>query len=182
MKKHFDILGLPEGSSQEAIQEAYDKLSIELSPAKNNNQEFFVEEYDKLQEAYKALSNSTILKSSEKSYINTNGDGARQEALPKPNNDSITITISPEKIEKFKNKTQGDIQNHKYKELSQVVIIAGFVFSIFGGWGGIALGAYCAFGSYEKDTKLIGWVMLILGTFNWGTHNSLYRLITLSYF
>lgn len=106
MKKHFGILGLQENESQEAIQEAYDRLSIELDPAKNNNQEFFVEEYEKLQEAYKVLSNSTILKSSEKSYINTNDTEAPQEALPKPNNASITITISPEKIEELKRNAQ----------------------------------------------------------------------------
>ena len=61
MKKYFDILGLQEGASQEAIQEAYDRLSIELDPKKNENQEFFLEEFEKLQEAYNALRNSSIL-------------------------------------------------------------------------------------------------------------------------
>lgn len=61
MKKHLDVLGLKKGASQEAIQEAYDKLSKELDPANNDNKEFFVEEYKKVQEAYKALSNSSIL-------------------------------------------------------------------------------------------------------------------------
>ena len=102
MKKYFDILGLPEGASQEAIQEAYDRLSKELDPVNNNNQEFFVEEYEKLQEAYNALSNSTILKSSEKSYVNSNVEEAPQVEQKKTNNDSITITISPEKIEELK--------------------------------------------------------------------------------
>ncbi|MBP6754765.1 MAG: DUF805 domain-containing protein [Bacteroidia bacterium] len=106
MKKYFDILGLPEGVSQEDIQEAYDRLSKELDPINNNNQEFFVEEFEKLQEAYKALSNSTILKSSEKSYFNTSFEAAPHEELPKPNNDSITITISPEKIEELKRNAQ----------------------------------------------------------------------------
>ncbi len=106
MKKHFEILGLLENASQEVIQDAYDRLSIELDPVKNNNQEFFIEEFEKLQEAYKVLSNSTILKSSEKSYINTNDTEAPQEALPKPNNASITITISPEKIEELKRNAQ----------------------------------------------------------------------------
>ena len=102
MKKYFDILGLPEDASQEAIQEAYDRLSKELDPKNNGNQEFFVEEFEKLQEAYKVLSNSTILKSSEKSYINSNVEEALQEVLQKPSNDSITITISPEKIKELK--------------------------------------------------------------------------------
>jgi hypothetical protein len=61
MKKYFETLGLKEGASQEEIQASYDKLSDELDPAKNNNQEFFKEEYEKVQEAYDALSNSSIL-------------------------------------------------------------------------------------------------------------------------
>ena len=61
MKHHFDALGLQEGASQEEIEAAYKRLSKELDPANNNNQEFFKEEYKKLQAAYKALSNSTIL-------------------------------------------------------------------------------------------------------------------------
>ncbi len=114
MKKHYDILGLEEGASQEAIQEAYDRLSRELDPKNNDNQEFFIEEYEKLQEAYKALLNSTILKSSEKSYVNTNVELAPQEELPKSTNDSITITISPEKIEELKrNAQQNNIQIDK---------------------------------------------------------------------
>ena len=61
MNHHLDTLGLSQGASQEQIQEAYDRLSKELNPANNNNQEFFKEEYKKVQEAYEALSNSSIL-------------------------------------------------------------------------------------------------------------------------
>ena len=61
MKHHFETLGLQEGASQQAIQEAYDRLSRELNPSKNDNQEFFIEEYKKVQEAYKALYNTSIL-------------------------------------------------------------------------------------------------------------------------
>jgi DnaJ-class molecular chaperone len=61
MNKYFNILGLEEGASQEAIQEAYDRLYKELDPEKNKNQEFFIEEFEKIQEAYKVLRNSTIL-------------------------------------------------------------------------------------------------------------------------
>ena len=60
MKKYYYILGLNEGSSQEEIQEAYERLSKELNPANNDNQEFFVKEFKKVQESYKALSNSSI--------------------------------------------------------------------------------------------------------------------------
>jgi len=61
MKKHYQTLGLKEGASQEEINTAYDKLSKELNPSNNDNQEFFKEEYKKVQEAYEALSNSSIL-------------------------------------------------------------------------------------------------------------------------
>ena len=63
MSNHLKTLGLQEGASQEQIQEAYDRLSKELDPTNNDNQEFFIEEYKKVQEAYEALSNSSILAS-----------------------------------------------------------------------------------------------------------------------
>jgi len=55
MEKHYKTLGLQNGASQEEIQNAYECLSNELNPANNDNQEFFVEEFKLLQEAYKAL-------------------------------------------------------------------------------------------------------------------------------
>lgn len=72
MKHHFETLGLQEGASQQAIQEAYDRLSRELDPKNNDNQEFFKEEYKKVQEAYEALYSSSILATEKgaKSYKN----------------------------------------------------------------------------------------------------------------
>ena len=163
MKKYFDILGLPEGASQHEIQEAYDKLSKELDPNKNGNQDFFIEEFNKLQEAYNVLSNSTILKSSEKSSDSTDYEDSNIDIATKSNNDSITITISPEKIEELKNNSSSNYVENSYKEASQGWIIAGFIFSILGGYGGIILGGNYAFGNYKKDTKALGWAMLILG-------------------
>ena len=61
MKQHYQTLGLEEGASQEEIKAAYNSLSKELNPANNDNQEFFIEEYEKVQTAYKALSNTSIL-------------------------------------------------------------------------------------------------------------------------
>ena len=55
MKKHYKVLGLEEGASMEEIEEAYKRLSKELDPATNDNLEFFVEEYNLVQEAYKKL-------------------------------------------------------------------------------------------------------------------------------
>ena len=75
MKKYYFTLGLKEGASQDDIQAAFDRLSKELDPAKNNNEEFFIEEYEKVQKAYKALSNSSIL-ATEK--------GAKNNLIKKP--------------------------------------------------------------------------------------------------
>lgn len=69
MKKYFDILGLEEGASKQAIQEAYDRLSVELDPKKNNNHEFFIEEFQLIQEAYGALINNSILPKSNNQTI-----------------------------------------------------------------------------------------------------------------
>ena len=71
MKKHYKTLGLLESASQEEIQTAYERLSKELDPKNNNDQEFFVEEYQKVQEAYKALSNSSILATEKGARIGT---------------------------------------------------------------------------------------------------------------
>ena len=70
MKKHYNTLGLNQSASQEEIQTAYERLSKELDPKNNDNQEFFVEEYKKVQEAYKALSNSSILATEKGGRIN----------------------------------------------------------------------------------------------------------------
>ena len=61
MKNYFDVLGLHEDASQDEIQEAFERLSKELEPLNNDNKEFFIEEYEKLQEAYNLLRNSSIL-------------------------------------------------------------------------------------------------------------------------
>jgi len=71
MKHHFETLGLQEGASQEEIQAAYERLSKELDPENNDNQEFFKEEYKKVQEAYDVLYNSSILASDKVKIENT---------------------------------------------------------------------------------------------------------------
>ena len=54
MKQHYTTLGLQEGASLEEIEAAYKRLSKDLDPANNDNQEFFKEEYKKLQVLKKA--------------------------------------------------------------------------------------------------------------------------------
>ena len=61
MKKHYKTLGLNEGASQEEIQAAFDRLSKELNPKNNDNQDFFAEEYKKVEYAYNSLYNSSVL-------------------------------------------------------------------------------------------------------------------------
>jgi hypothetical protein len=61
MKTHYQTLGLKEGASQDEVKEAYERLSKELDPVANDNEDFFVEEFIKVREAYKALSDSAIL-------------------------------------------------------------------------------------------------------------------------
>lgn len=91
MKNHYQTLGLEEGDSQEAIQEAYDRLYKELDPANNDNQEFFIEELEKLQTAYKVLRNSSIL-STEGGAANTKvADNLKQDQLKKTNKPSIML-------------------------------------------------------------------------------------------
>ena len=108
MKHHFDALGLQEGATHEEVQEAYDRLSKELNPTNNDNQDFFVEEYQKLQEAYKALNQSSILKNSDSSSgtVRSNRDATPAGVSPSDPSGSFTVTISPEKIEELKNKAQ----------------------------------------------------------------------------
>ena len=94
MKKYFEALGLKESSSQEEIQAAYDRLSKELDPKNNNDQEFFKEEYEKVQEAYEVLYNSSIL-ATHSTKIKKNGrvsnktDSKNNNPKPKPKRKSF---------------------------------------------------------------------------------------------
>ena len=88
---HYKILGLKEGASQEQIKTAYSKLSKELNPANNDNQEFFKEEYEKVQAAYKALYNTSILATEQgakgsgnnSGRIKGNSSNKKKDAVPK---------------------------------------------------------------------------------------------------
>jgi uncharacterized membrane protein YphA (DoxX/SURF4 family) len=107
MKHHYESLNLEEGASQEEIQVAYDKLSKELDPATNDNQDFFIEEYKKVQEAYKALCQSSILKnndSSKRSLASNRDEPSSSSSSSSNSSGSFTVTISKEKIEKLKNR------------------------------------------------------------------------------
>ena len=113
MEKHYKTLGLKESASQEEIKTAYERLSKELDPKNNDNQDFFKEEYDKVQEAYEALYNSSIL-ATEK--------GAKK---------NISDTKAPE-VKKQNEKT---LQFQK-KSSKREFVFGGFLFFItIGIWG-----------------------------------------------
>ena len=115
MSEHYKTLGLQEGASQEEIEAAYKRLSKELDPANNDNQEFFKEEYKKLQQAYKALSASSILATKGGAY-----------PTPKPNNTTSTTTKKPAGKDKALNPA-----THKFKAALRkykIVIASAFLF------------------------------------------------------
>ena len=115
MSEHYTTLGLQEGASQEEIDTAYKRLSKELNPANNDNQEFFKEEYKKLQQAYKALSASSILATKGGAY-----------PTPKPNNTTSTTTKKPagqdKALKPAANKFKAALRKYK------IVIASAFLF------------------------------------------------------
>ena len=84
MKKYYDILGLDEGASKEQIEKQYKKLSKEFDPKNNDNQDFFKEEFKKIQEAYKVLIKDAILaKTTSKSNNSESTSSEKEDKSPK---------------------------------------------------------------------------------------------------
>ena len=110
MKNHYTTLCIEEGASQEAVKAAYSKLSKELNPANNDNQEFFKEEYAKVQAAYKALYSTSILATEQ---------GARNKKTVAKLEDKPPVSI-PNLAKSKKNKT--------YLSALVVVVLVGLVF------------------------------------------------------
>ena len=130
MNQHYTTLGLQEGASQEEIDAAYKRLSKELDPANNDNQEFFKEEYKKLQQAYKALSASSILA--------TKGGAKNTAVAPQKTTKDKTTAMTPKK-KKITKKTK---------------LILGVLTGILA----IGLGIYMFSGNQRKFSKLDGLV------------------------
>ncbi|MDB2491101.1 J domain-containing protein [Flavobacteriaceae bacterium] len=103
MINYYKILGLENGASQEDIQNAYERLSIELNPANNDNLDFFVEEYQKIQEAYTAL---TGKKPEEKNEID-----AKPSQVPNVFEDSDTLVSILKKFKASENAKKLEIIN-----------------------------------------------------------------------
>ena len=89
MKKYYDILGLNIDASQKEIEEAYNKLSIELNPKNNNNEDFFKVEYLKIVDAYNAISNKSKLGTTNTVSSNRSSDAE----INQDNSDEEFITI-----------------------------------------------------------------------------------------
>ena len=100
MKQHYTTLGLQEGASQEEIEGAYKRLSKELDPANNDNQEFFKEEYKKLQAAYQALNASSILATKQ---------GAKKNAIGSQKTTKDKTTAMTPKQNKITKKTKMEL-------------------------------------------------------------------------
>jgi len=130
MKQHYTALGLQEGASQDEIDAAYKRLSKELDPANNDNQEFFIEEYKKLQQAYKALSASSILATKQ---------GAKKNAIGSQKTTKDKTTAMTPKKNKITKKTKMELG-----------VLAGILAT--------GLGIYMFSGNQSKFSKLDGLV------------------------
>ena len=97
MKKHYQVLGLEEGASKQEIQDAYDKLSVELDPKNNDNLDFFKEEFALLQEAYEKLMGhvpeSIDNESSEKKVEDTERESDTNSSKMALGNDETLISL-----------------------------------------------------------------------------------------
>jgi hypothetical protein len=87
------------------------------------------------------------------------------ELLPPPIiNENEEVSLNNEIKDLGKNKKAKKISlSLGLKEANDGWIIAGFIFAFFGGLLGIIIGANYAFGKYKKETKRLGWGMIILG-------------------
>lgn len=170
MNHHYETLGLNNNATQQEIQEAYERLSKELAPENNNNEDFFNEEFKKIQEAYNALSQSSILKNSDstKTFKSTHTEKSTSNS-----SGSVTVTISSEKIEELKNQKQDIIQATSVpdglKTLSVLSMIGSgfcaltYLVLTFSGFGGIGAGLIFLIFTIPFVLKFIGAMKMFKG-------------------
>jgi hypothetical protein len=87
------------------------------------------------------------------------------ELIP-PSLSDLKDSVKTETKNEEKKQIPKNVEIPGLKKASQGWIIAGFIFSFLGGWGGIAIGFNYAFGKYKKETKTLGWVMALIGFFS----------------
>ena len=105
MKKYYEILGLEEGASREEIQIKYKQLCEKFDPNNNDNQDFFKEEFKKIQEAYKELTKDSILANSKGAKITSSSQGAKkikEDSNDKQTNKSGNVNSKKQKGEPSK--------------------------------------------------------------------------------
>ena len=61
LEKFYEVLGLDIDASFEEIEKKYEQLSKELDPKNNDDQDFFKEEFLKVQEAYVQIKKNFVL-------------------------------------------------------------------------------------------------------------------------
>ena len=115
MKKHFEILDLEEGASQAEIKAAYNSLSKKLNPANNDNQDFFKEEYKKVQAAYKALYNTSIL-ATEQGAENDSKGKVFKNSETKNEEESNKDSISIKNEQAFGNSSKQNLFSFNFKQ------------------------------------------------------------------
>ena len=98
MKRYYEILGLKEGASQKDIQIAYKNLSEQFDPENNDDHDFFIEEYKKVNDAYDRLMNSSIL--SEKKVIEKLSK--TEDDNPKSNNNLKPNSVKKDPLKKIR--------------------------------------------------------------------------------
>ena len=105
MIKYYQILGLDESASKEEIERRYKQLSEELNPKNNDNQDFFKEEYAKVQEAYRILIKEALLTKN-----TTNSDTNSKDEV----NENESNTDNPKNLKPLKNKQMHFIDKIKF--------------------------------------------------------------------
>lgn len=83
MKDYYYILGIKENASLEDIKKAYRKLSLKFHPDKNEGDEFFTEQFKKIQEAYETLSDTAKRAKYDREKNNTNTSNYATNFQPK---------------------------------------------------------------------------------------------------
>lgn len=90
------------------------------------------------------------------------------ELRPPPINDHKSEGISSS----VENNTNNSRTKPELKKASEGWMIAGFVFAILGGYFGIVIGLNYLFGRYNKNTKWLGLLMILLAGFSFGIWRS----------
>jgi hypothetical protein len=120
MIKYYQILGLDESASKEEIERRYKQLSEELNPKNNDNQDFFKEEYAKVQEAYRILIKEALLTKNTTNSDTNSKDEVKENESP---------TENPKNLKPLKNKQMHFIE--KIKLILGYLFIAFSIFALY---------------------------------------------------